>query len=550
MPSCHGPRRRLPQPPNPAEGPDPVGSQQPPFLRLENFSLGVPAQGSGLSGGAKELLRDVELEIPAGGLIVFAGPSGAGKSTLMRLVCGLRHPREPKLRVRGRAQVLGHGLKGRGTSLAKPLAGRVTAVLQEEGLLDELTPRENVELALKRSGQSPRLALALLAQVGLDPPPAQVHTLSGGQRKRVAVARGLATAPDVFLLDEPTAGLDAQSAREIATLLMQACRDRDERTVLVVTHDLNAFEGLADGVLWLDGSNRQLRFVGTPRGEVEEVIEKLTQGSSRELQGGPAEAVAAVPAGGGGFAALGPLLPTGWFGDLTFAMAKTAAALVSLEPARVGRELLRCVLAPAAFTAAGCGILGGLATFFALRNNPLEGAFQGAVLAGTGKVLVAVLVPLIAGFFFTARVVAEAAARLAAMQRTRQLDALRILGVPPERWLLGPFAWGMFLGLPLVTGAAVVAAAAGALAAAHLAVGVGGYSWAVAFTQDLGVGDLVAVLAKGLGSALLVTGITWSLATGPKASGAAVGEAASRSIVVGMAAVLLVHGAGVLAQFL
>jgi ABC-type transporter Mla maintaining outer membrane lipid asymmetry permease subunit MlaE len=115
------------------------------------------------------------------------------------------------------------------------------------------------------------------------------------------------------------------------------------------------------------------------------------------------------------------------------------------------RSVAHCVLTPMLFTAGASAVIGGLATFFALRNNPIHGGFESALLTGTGKVATAVLVPMLSGFFFTARIAAGAAARLGTMKRTNQIAALQMMGVRPADYLLTPLVWGMVVAMPLVT---------------------------------------------------------------------------------------------------
>jgi ABC-type multidrug transport system ATPase subunit/ABC-type transporter Mla maintaining outer membrane lipid asymmetry permease subunit MlaE len=497
-------------------------------------SLAIELRDFGLAyrGRAKEriVFVDVDLSIPSGSFLLLVGESGSGKSTLLRLLCGLWESREPAPRVRGSVQVLGENV---GVHYPRRLRGQVQAVLQDEGLLDELSPRGNVELALRVAKRSPTLALGLLAQVGLEHPPESVHELSGGMRKRVAVARALGGGPRLLFFDEPTAGLDAESARAIATLLVDTHRSTaGARTTIVITHDLRAFEGLHDGVLHIDPDSKSLRWI--PPGEpivdddrdvtIEATVEPLF-----DLRG----------------------LQTLLYGAADFGatIGNAIWRVVPRWPELAAGTIRRYIVEAAVFVVIGCATVGGLAMFFALRNNPLEGAFTGALITGSGTVLVAVLIPLLAGFFFTARVAAGAAARLGTMKRTGQIDALRMMGIRPVDYLLIPLLWGVCVALPIVTACGIVFAGLASLFAAQLVSGISAYGWARAFIVELDRGDLRFVAYKALISGFLVAIVTYFLATGPKRSGLDVGRAVNGSIVFGMTAVLLVHAALILLHY-
>ncbi|MHC5065216.1 MAG: ATP-binding cassette domain-containing protein, partial [Planctomycetota bacterium] len=215
------------------------------------------------NGGPENvILEKVNLELKAGGFYLLAGESGSGKSSLLKLIAGLWEEREPAPNLAGELNVLGHSVLG---PYPKRLRGRVQAVLQDEGLLDDLSPRGNVELGLQVAGKSKRLSLAMLSMAGLDDPPARVSELSGGQRKRVAVARALAGDPELLIFDEPTAGLDEASAREMAKLLLDNHSEAGNRTTIIITHDLRSFEGLSNGTIWIDRGKRDISILDSPR---------------------------------------------------------------------------------------------------------------------------------------------------------------------------------------------------------------------------------------------------------------------------------------------
>lgn len=486
-----------------------------PALDFRNFGL-----AHARPEGADVLFAGASFSLAEHGFYLFVGTSGGGKSSLLRLLAGLVEPREPEPVFTGDLLAWGESLCG---EHPVSLRGRTAAILQDEGLLDELSPRANVELALRTAGRSPLLAAGLLAQAGIEHPPERVSQLSGGMRKRVAVARVLAAEPRLLLCDEPTAGLDASAARQIAELLRMAHDASEGRCTIVITHDVTAFDGLTDGVLVLDRPARQLRLEGP---------------DSRFVPAAPV----AVSAGEGELAVLHGIRR--WLLQLAAISETVLESLRRLPPVELGltmRTTLRFAVVSAPFVALCGGVIGGLATFFALRNNPIQGSFESALLTGTGKVAVAVLIPLLSGFFFTARIVAGAAARLGTMKRTNQIAALQMLGIRPADYLLTPLVWGMTLAMPVVTLAGTMAAAGASWLAASNVSGFSTVAWASSFFAAVRASDVLVVLGKSMLSGYLVALVCYHLGTGPKRSGGEVGEATNSAIVLGMAVVLLVH---------
>ncbi|HEX5052596.1 MAG TPA: ABC transporter permease [Planctomycetota bacterium] len=487
-----------------------------PALDFRNFGLAHRRPG-----GEEVLLSAVTLSLPARRFYLFLGTSGGGKSSLLRILAGLVESREPAPRLSGDLLAWGESMT---THRPESMRDSVAAILQDEGLLDELSPRANVEIALRAAGRSRRLAPGLLAQAGLVDPPERTAELSGGMRKRLAVARALASSPRLLLCDEPTAGLDAEAARTIAQLLRLAHDQDPDRTTIVITHDIAAFEGRIDGVLVLDRDARSLRL--EPPGF------RPTYAAGAKVDESPAgepEAVHWLRRGLLRLAAAGETVLESW------------RRLPPFELGQVARTVVRFTVEPAAFVAIAGAVIGGLGTFFALRNNPIHGGFESALLTGTGKVSTAVLVPLLSGFFFTARIVAGAAARIGTMKRTNQIAALQMMGVRPADYLLTPLVWGMVIAMPVVTLGGVVAAAGAAAMAADLVSGITAVGWAEAYFATVDANDVLVVLGKTTLSGYLVALSCYHLGTGPKRSGAEVGEAVNAAIVVGMALVLAVH---------
>jgi len=404
------------------------------------------------------------------------------------------------------------------------LRGRVVAILQDEGLLDELTPRANVELALRAAGRSRRLAPGLLARVGLDPAPQRVAQLSGGMRKRLAVARALATDPEVLLCDEPTSGLDPEASKQIAALLRDAHDAAPGRTTLVITHDLPAFAAVVDDVLVLDGKARALRLqaAGVPLQSAGEPSRRASSQGGDLVLHGVRQRLLEIAAVGETVGESLLRLPPVELGQVARTVSRFA-----VEPApirrrgrrrdRRPRHVLRAAQQPAARR---------------LRVQRADRHRQGAD-GGVGAAAVGVLLHRARG--------CRCCGSARHHEAHHQVSALCMLGVRPADYLLTPLVWGMVVAMPLVTMAGVVAAAFASLLAAQLVSGITTAGWSLAFFHTVDAVDLRTVLLKSCLSGYLVAVTSYHLATGPKRSGHEVGEAVNSSIVLGMAMVLVVH---------
>jgi putative ABC transport system ATP-binding protein len=200
--------------------------------------------------GDRPVLREVDLRVAPGEIVLLTGPSGSGKTTLLTLVGALRAMQA------GRCRVLGEELAGAGERARVRLRRRIGFIFQQHNLLGFLTARQNVAMALELDSgtrEADRLARAgeMLASVGLgekcESLPAQ---LSGGQRQRVAVARALVGGPGLVLADEPTAALDRASGQEVVRLLTELARRRGV-PILLVTHDPRILD-IADRIVAME----------------------------------------------------------------------------------------------------------------------------------------------------------------------------------------------------------------------------------------------------------------------------------------------------------
>ncbi|RUP38538.1 MAG: amino acid ABC transporter ATP-binding protein [Gordonia sp. (in: high G+C Gram-positive bacteria)] len=202
--------------------------------------------------GDLHVLRDINLDIPAGQVVVLLGPSGSGKSTLCRTINRL----EPI--DRGEIYLDGTLLPDEGRDLAA-LRAEVGMVFQSFNLFSHKTILENVTLApikvrKKSKEEAQARAMELLERVGVaeqrDKYPAQ---LSGGQQQRVAIARSLAMEPRVMLFDEPTSALDPEMVNEVLDVMVSLAHDG--MTMVVVTHEMGFARKAAERIIFMaDGT--------------------------------------------------------------------------------------------------------------------------------------------------------------------------------------------------------------------------------------------------------------------------------------------------------
>ena len=200
--------------------------------------VGKTFRGTGTGNGQADLpvLHDVRLTVGDGEFVAVLGPSGCGKSTLLRLVAGLDQPTTGIVRL--------------GDRVVSGVDPRCAVVFQEPRLLPWRSVASNVALGARRLGMKakPRPD-GLLDQVGLAGfGGAYPHQLSGGMAQRAALARALIGQPQVLLLDEPFASLDALTRLRMQDLLAGICQ-RFQPTVVMVTHDVDEALALADRII-------------------------------------------------------------------------------------------------------------------------------------------------------------------------------------------------------------------------------------------------------------------------------------------------------------
>lgn len=218
------------------------------------------------SFGSNHVLIDFNLEVKKGESVVVLGKSGSGKSVLIKCIIGLMEPDK------GSVEMLGKSITDLKYDELDKIRAKVGFLFQSNALYDSMTVRENLEFPLRRhwikvsQQEVNTMVLEALDDVGLkhtvDMMPAE---LSGGMRKRIALARTLILKPEIILYDEPTTGLDPITAKEIIELMIEL-QAKYGTTSLIISHDMNCVRMasnrvviLVDGKCFANGTYEELK---------------------------------------------------------------------------------------------------------------------------------------------------------------------------------------------------------------------------------------------------------------------------------------------------
>lgn len=220
----------------------------------------VRVRGLAKSFGANQVLRNVNLEVAKGEVVVIMGPSGSGKTTFIRSLNLLEMPDRGSIEICGIELVEPATLAGGELRRKTQQIRHATAmVFQSFNLFPHMTALQNViEGLISVKGVAKAVArergLALLGKVGLvEKADAYPGKLSGGQKQRVAIARALAMDPEVILFDEPTSALDPELRDDVLGVMQELAREG--MTMLVVTHETRFARDVADRIIFMEGGH-------------------------------------------------------------------------------------------------------------------------------------------------------------------------------------------------------------------------------------------------------------------------------------------------------
>ncbi len=493
----------------------------------------------------RTVLNGVRLEVRKGESLVILGFSGSGKSVLMKHVTGFLHPDQ------GSVKVLDQDWSQASDEEKLRLRRRFGIVFQNAALFDSLTLEENLTLPLTlRNGSKStpeelrRVALARLAEVGLSEDDAQrlPVQISGGMQKRAAIARAFAVEPEIVFYDEPTAGLDPQTADLVSRLIRKVHDEHEGTTSYTITHDYRCAAVVGDRIAYLDKSTGTLKEI-LPAEEMRELrreaadeegtIERIQKLLETRVAGHTAAVAGAVPI------SRSPSVAGLLRQEIETFVATLGALLFRFL--EMGFPLRRRDFIERAFSIGvhsfplvlGAGFFVGMTGMvqFYVGAGPVKDLLPTPMPATLAAALLEIISPLLVGILLAGRVGSNITTEIGSKTLLSQIEALESLAIPPHQFLLAPIVWALFVTTPLMTVLSTFAGATGGFLM-WLSFDEPASSYWRAAMLNIGPSDVAYALSKSAITGVLVGLIGYELGTRDIRSTDDIAAAATRTVLV------------------
>ncbi|MDF1667159.1 MAG: ABC transporter permease [Planctomycetota bacterium] len=416
-------------------------SEKSSLLSIKNLTVKV---------AGKTLLENANLELNRGDFVLLVGPSGSGKSVLLKILTGLIEASSEIYTVEGTVKLQDVTIVGDGYSRSKARqAFRSTGlVFQHHALFDQFNAKDNLYFARDHSlsenaAEATKHAIKFLEGNGIHSN-SQTQVLSGGQKQRVAIARALSADPELVVYDEPTSALDPRSSRDVAELIAKAT-DEFKKTILVVSHDYEPFEGLAKRVIYLDSTKKNL--IEIPYEELSKVmsearVDEIQNEDEIELSIGDwiKRAAAKKAQEFVGLLEGTWLLLWGLIRSLPWILPWGGKPKWLLRFCWHYARLIFWGSAIPYMMIAGT-IVGFVVTYFTFTRLPHGQHFQDEILPVLGAALYRVVIPVLTTLLIAGRTSAALASDLGNRVLNHQIDAMRNFGVSERTYLQSTILW-------------------------------------------------------------------------------------------------------------
>ncbi len=469
------------------------------------------------------ILNDINLEINQGESVVILGESGCGKSVLLKLLLGFEHPDSGSIRVCGKK------INKDSNKNLEIIRKYFAVVFQNSAIFDSLSIKENVLISeivnkklIKSDSDQKVYYLGLMKSVGLDSleEDKKPSELSGGMKKRLAIARALASEADIFIYDEPTTGLDPITGEKISDLIRNINDKNPEKNSIVVTHDYYCATKVADIIYYLDkNSGKIIQLLTKKQLNKFRMIDKKIIYLRKKIDEFHTESNKCLKKNCNNSAGKNKFEPAITFleriGNLFFLLFRFGLPYrfkdVSKKFVTLGIQSLPLIIIIGFF-------IGMLITLQFYTGVESFKQFADLKIPKTiSENLLILFSPILTGLLLSGKVGTLITSEIGSKNYLEQINALKSLSICPERFLLAPIYFSLLISVPVLVFTFSLSGIIGGFVV-WISFGESGQYYSVISLEGVLLSDLLFVLIKSMIIASLISLISYQLGIEKKTS--------------------------------